>query len=194
MARPIPDIITQGIEGWDAEVNSNFDIIFDGPFPPKVFTTFAGLPAAGSFDNCLALVVEAGKKQQLFLSDGTNWIAVNPREPRKLDTSVDAEVPDVIRFNLQLRDIEDNDLAERRAIKVWMAETAFGAADATALNSMVAVGPAIKFFNHATEYAEFLTHTDGLINIDVDVTGGKTKHMVIDTGFGIFSQAGTWAA
>ncbi len=194
MSRPIPDQIVQAIEGWDAEVNANFDLIFDSPVPLKVFATFAGLPAAGNFDNCLALVVEAGKKQQLFLSDGANWIAVNTREPRKLDIVVGAEVPDVIRFTLQLRDIKNKDIAERRAIKVWMAEGAFGAADATALNSMVAIGPAIKFFNHATEYAEFLTHTDGIIAIDVDVTGAKTKFMIIDTGFGLFSQTATWAA
>lgn len=194
MARPIPDILTQGIEGWDAEVNSNFDLIFEGPIPIKVFATVGGLPAAGSFDDCLAYVAEAGFKRRLFVSDGATWFEVNPQEPRKLSTSVGAEVPDVITFSLQIQDEEENDLAERRAIKVWMAETAFGAADATALNSMVVVAPAIKFFNHATEYAEFMTHTDGSIDIDVDVTGGKTKHMVIDTGFGIFTQAGTWAA
>ncbi len=194
MARPIADIINQGIEGWDAEMNSNFDLIFDSPIPLKVFTTFAGLPAAGGFDNCLALVVEAGKKQRLLLSDGANWIDVSPREPRKLDIVVGAEVPDVIKFTLQLRDVENNNLAERRTIKVWMAETAFGPADATALNSMVVVGPATKFFNHATEYAEFQTHTDGIVAIDVDVTGGKTKFMIIDTGFAVFSQTATWAA
>ena len=192
MARPIPDVVLFGQEGWDAEVNSNFDLLFDSPIPVKVFTTVASLPAAGSFDDCVALVVEAGFKRRWYVSDGTSWIEMNPQEPRKLNTGVGAEAADIIRFTLQLRDEEANNLAERRAIKVWMAETAFGAADATALNSMVVVGPAVKFFNHATEYAEFETHTDGIIAIDVDVTGVKTKFMVIDTGFGIFSQQADW--
>ena len=192
MSRPIEDVIDSGVEGWDASMNDNFALIFDSPIPVKQFASVAALPAAGNFDDCVAVVIEAGKKRQWYISDGTNWISMTPREPRKLDISVGAEVPDVIRFTLQLRDIENNNLAERRAIKVWMAEGAFGAADATALNSMVAIGPAIKYFSHATEYGEFLTHTDGVIEIDVDVTGAKTKFMIIDTGFGVFSQAGTW--
>lgn len=194
MARPIPDEVVQGIEGWDASIEKNFDLVFESPIPIKQFASVGALPAAADFVDCVAVVIEAGKKRQWYISDGANWISMNRREPRKLDIVVGAEVPDVIKFTIQLRDIENNNLAERRAIKVWMAETAFGPADATALNSMVVVAPAVKFFNHATEYAEFQTHTDGIVAIDVDVTGGKTKFMIIDTGFAVFSQTATWAA
>jgi hypothetical protein len=193
MPRPIPDEVVQGIEGWDASIEKNFDLVFEDAIPVKQFASVAALPTVGDYVDCVAVVIEAGKKRQWFISDGVTWISMNRREPRKLDIVVGAEVPDVIKFTLQLQDIEGNDLAERRAVKVWMAETAFGPADATALNSMVVVAPAVKFFNHATEYAEFQTHTDGIVAIDVDVTGGKTKFMIIDTGFAVFSQTATWA-
>ena len=193
MSRPIPDQITQGIEGWDAEVNSNFDLIFDSPVPLKVFTTFASLPAAGSFDNSLALVVEAGKKQQLFLSDGTNWIAVNPREVRKINSSVGAEAADKIRFTIQVQDLEDEDLAEIRHLKIWMSDSDKGPAQNTGMvGNMVQVVSGVQVFNHAQELAQFLTNATGEVQIDVEVSDARTKFMVIDTGFGIFSQSATW--
>ena len=193
MSRPIPDQVTQGIEGWDAEVNSNFDLIFDSPEPLKVFTTFAGLPAAGSFDNSLALVVEAGKKQQLFLSDGSNWIAVNPREVRKINSSVDAEAADKIRFTIQIRDLENEDLAEIRHLKIWMSDSDKGPAQNTGMvGNMAQVVSGVKVFNHAQELAQFLTNATGEVQIDVEVSDARTKFMVIDTGFGIFSQSATW--
>lgn len=193
MSRPIPDILLFGQEGWDAEVNSNFDLLFSSPIPVKVFTTVASLPAAGSFDNCVALVVEAGFKRRWYVSNGTTWIEMNPQEPRKLNTGAGAEVGDVIRFTLQLRDEEANSLAEQRHIKVWMSDSDKGPAQSTGMvGNMVQVASAVKIFNHAQEFAEFLTKGDGEILIDVEVSDAREKFMVIDTGFGIFSQAATW--
>jgi len=193
MARPIPDILLFGQEGWDAEANNNWDLTFDSPIPVKVFSTVASLPAAGNFDDCVALVVEAGFKRRWFVSDGTSWFEMNPQEPRKLNTSVGAEAADVIRFTLQLRDEEANNLAEQRHIKVWMSDSDKGPAQNTGMvGNMAEVAAAVKVFNHAQEFAEFLTKTDGEILIDVNVSDARTKFMVIDTGFGIFSQTATW--
>lgn len=193
MARPIPDVLLFGQEGWDAEANNNWDLIFDSPIPVKEFLSVASLPAAGSFDNCVALVIEPGFKRQWYVSDGTSWISMTPQEPRKLDTSVGAEAADVIRFTLQLRDKEANDLAEQRHIKVWMSDSDKGPAQNTGMvGNMVQVATAVKVFNHAQELAEFLTKSNGEILIDVEVSDARTKFMVIDTGFGIFSQTATW--
>lgn len=193
MARPIPDVVLFGQEGWDAEVNSNFDLLFDSAIPVKEFLSFAGLPAAGSFDNCVALVIEPGFKRRWFVSNGTIWIEMNPQEPRKLTTGVGAEAADIIRFTLQLEDEETEDLAEQRHIKVWMSDSDKGPAQNTGMvGNMVQVAAAVKVFNHAQEFAEFLTKADGEILIDVEVSDARTKFMVIDTGFGIFSQTATW--
>jgi len=193
MARPIPDILLFGQEGWDAEANNNWDLTFKSPIPVKEFLTVASLPAAGSFDNCVALVIEPGFKRRWFVSNGTIWIEMTPQEPRKLSTGVGAEAANKIRFTLQLQDEEANSLAEQRHIRVWMSDTDKGPAQNTGMvGNMVQVAAAVKVFNHAQEFAEFLTKADGEILIDVEVSDARTKFMVIDTGFGIFSQTATW--
>ena len=71
-------VLTQ--EGWDAEVESNFDIIFDGPLPIHVDTSVdvAAMTTSfppGNYESCLIILNESGLGTvvSLYLSDGTTW-------------------------------------------------------------------------------------------------------------------------
>ena len=192
MSRPIPATIVQGIEGWDADVENNFDLIFEGPIPVKQFTSVGALPTAANFDDCVAVVIEAGKKRQWYISDGTNWISLTPREPRKKNSGVTGEAADKIRFTFNIRDIEDNNILEIRQLKVWMSDSNKGPAQNTGMVGNMAVVTGVKVFNHAQELADFLTDATGTLQIDVEVSDARTKFMVIDTGFAVVSQSATW--
>ena len=193
MSRPIPATIVQGIEGWDADIENNFDLIFEGPIPLKVFATFAGLPAAGNFDNCLALVVEAGKKQQLFLSDGTNWIAVNPRHARKINLTKIAEAADVIQFTAQMKDLEGNDLALRTMLDIWTSDSgAFGTPEAGGMVGNISVGTGTRLTIHSTPFIQAITDATGKVIFDIEVSDARTKAVMVSSPFLMVSLDGIW--
>lgn len=193
MSRPIPDIILQGIEGWDAELGANFDLIFDSPIPVKEFLSVASLPAAGNFDNCVALVIEPGFKRQWYVSNGTSWISMTPREPRLVTIVDGVEAADIIRFTCQLQDVEGNNIAEKRLIKVWISDSDEGIPQSTGMVGNLSENTGLKILNQGDAIAEFLTTSSGSIEIDVEVSDGREKFLMVDAGFGIFSEAATWA-
>jgi len=70
--------ILSGNQGWDGDIDDNFDIVFDGPFPlhrdaalteANVQSTF---PAA-AHDKCFVWVNHSVFGYTLYFSDGTNW-------------------------------------------------------------------------------------------------------------------------
>ncbi len=71
MTRPAPDPtqLVSGQEGWDAILRDIASAIVSAPFPVKRYVNFAGLPAATSYDQCIA-ATEDGK---LWFSNGTVW-------------------------------------------------------------------------------------------------------------------------
>lgn len=69
MARPTPNSISSGLNGWDADVGDNFDIIFDAPIPLAHYANVGALPAAASYDECIAIVDD----DSLYYSDGSAW-------------------------------------------------------------------------------------------------------------------------
>ena len=68
MARPTLRTLTAGIAAWDADVDANFNLITGKPFPMAQYATTGDLPAASSYENCLALVGDV-----LYISNGTIW-------------------------------------------------------------------------------------------------------------------------
>lgn len=70
MSKPELTDITSGQQGWDSTLNDNLAILRDGPLPIKSYANRAGLPAAGSNDECIAWVQD---EERLYQSDGTNW-------------------------------------------------------------------------------------------------------------------------
>ncbi len=73
MARPERNNIESGIAAWDGDVDRNFAIMLDSPFPIVVAATtsalLSGFPAA-SYDDCLALVLTDSR---LYISTGSTW-------------------------------------------------------------------------------------------------------------------------
>jgi len=68
MARPTRRVISSGIAAWDADVDFNFDLLTGVPLAIKQYTLVGDLPAAGSYDDCLALVGSV-----MYISDGATW-------------------------------------------------------------------------------------------------------------------------
>jgi len=73
MARPALVDLLSGIEGWDAILNDNLGVLRDTPFPPVEYANFAALPAAASYDRCLAVTTDDSR---LWISNGAYWVPV----------------------------------------------------------------------------------------------------------------------
>lgn len=106
MARPILIDIPQGLEAWDAFAQTDFETIFEGPFPihenaSLTESTLAATFPAASYDRCLVWVNHSVYGYTLYRSDGTNWHAFD--QQRKISrnltataTLTTAEVADII--------------------------------------------------------------------------------------------------
>lgn len=70
MARPTRNVIASGEAAWDGEADSNFSIITESPFPIASYATTGALPAASSYDDCLAHVQA---DDRLYISNGSTW-------------------------------------------------------------------------------------------------------------------------
>lgn len=77
MSKPTRIDIASGENGWDADVDANFQSIFEGPFPIRKHT--GALPGAGLFEDCLVQHNDGpGGTNVLKESDGAQWLARNP--------------------------------------------------------------------------------------------------------------------
>lgn len=72
MARPTRNVIASGEAAWDGEADSNFALFTEGPFPILLAANTGALPAASSYDACLALVGTTSAAR-LYISNGTSW-------------------------------------------------------------------------------------------------------------------------
>jgi hypothetical protein len=70
MPRPERDVIGSGEAAWDGETDSNFSIMTETPFPIASYATTGALPAASSYDDCLAHVQA---DDRLYISNGATW-------------------------------------------------------------------------------------------------------------------------
>jgi len=77
MARPSISSIDNGVESWEADINDNFDILVDGPFPLKQYANSGAFPAAASYENCIAVAQDNDK---IYISDGASWNEVGAVE------------------------------------------------------------------------------------------------------------------
>lgn len=102
MARPSPSLnaITSNLENWDAEVDDNFDqlvdLCFTNPFPAARYATTGALPAASSYENCLAFVEV---DDLIYISDGTNWNPIGTQCANQADSTATIVADIVSDFN-----------------------------------------------------------------------------------------------
>jgi len=76
MVQPILLDVPSAIEGWDAFMTTNIQILRDNPMPMKQYNNAASLPAAASFDRCMAFKeITSGLNPgyRPVWSDGTTW-------------------------------------------------------------------------------------------------------------------------
>lgn len=73
MARPSFTDLTQGLESWDAWLNDFKDALVNAPLPVAIYADFSSLPAAASYDQCVAITTDT---KELWLSDGSAWRSI----------------------------------------------------------------------------------------------------------------------
>lgn len=91
MARPTRNVIASGEAAWDGEVDSNFSIMTDTPFPLLLAANTGALPAASSYDGCLALVGTTASAR-LYISNGTSWVLYDAKSAYVANSTA-ADVP-----------------------------------------------------------------------------------------------------
>lgn len=76
MARPNPDptALVNGQEAWDSVLRDLIASILSTPFPVAQYANLAALPAATSYDRCMACTIDTNK---LYFSDGSTWREVS---------------------------------------------------------------------------------------------------------------------
>lgn len=96
MARPTRNVISSGIAAWDSDVDTNFSIITDTPFPIYRAATTSALPSASSYEDCLALIESSGR---LYISDGTSWSLYDRQAAYQADSTATTVADMVTDFN-----------------------------------------------------------------------------------------------
>ena len=87
MSRPLRIPIDAGVNDWQALINDDLEILFDGPLPPHADAALteanvqSNFPAA-QYDRCLVWVNHSVVGYTLYWSDGTAWIPFGARKPQ----------------------------------------------------------------------------------------------------------------
>lgn len=101
---PVPLVNAQ--EGWDADVNDNFDqtkeVFHDGPLPLKEYATIGALPDPTLYDRCAAIVNDGTAGWVIVISNGTSWVIVGKQAAAQIDSTAVAVAGIVADFNALL--------------------------------------------------------------------------------------------
>jgi len=73
--RPTRKEVASGLEGWDADMDDNFEAIMDTPFPPASYSNYGALPNAAAYEGCIAYVEDI---DTLFVSHDSHWQPLAP--------------------------------------------------------------------------------------------------------------------
>jgi len=105
MAKRVYQRVNNAIEGWDALVNDNYTQMEDQPFPLADYASFAGLPAAASNDEAIAIYDDtSATDKKVAVSNGVAWF----RLPLMATTVADLSAPIVIAGTGDDADINTN--------------------------------------------------------------------------------------
>lgn len=97
--RPTPNTITAALQGWDADLEANFNLIFETPLPLARYANAAALPSAASYMDCAAVLED---EHALVISDGTNWVRVPLQAAAQADSAAAIVADLVTDFNALL--------------------------------------------------------------------------------------------
>jgi len=86
MARPALNVIGSGAAAWEADIDDNFSIITETPFPLYWVASSGSLPSASSYADCLAMVGTAGSSR-LWHSNGSSWSQYDPEAAYVADST-----------------------------------------------------------------------------------------------------------
>jgi hypothetical protein len=107
MPRPERNVIGSGEAAWDGEVDSNFSIITETPFPIASYATTGNLPSASSYDDCLAHVQA---DDRLYISNGSIWELYDRQSALVADSTATDATQMATDFNTLLQALQDSSL------------------------------------------------------------------------------------
>ncbi len=107
MARPIRNVIGSGEAAWDTEADANFSMLTDTPLPIATFANTGALPAASSYDNCLAHVQA---DDRLYISNGSSWTLYDRKSALVADSSASDATQMATDFNTLLAALQTANL------------------------------------------------------------------------------------
>ncbi len=93
MSRPTLATIGTGLATWDADVDNNFSLLTESPYPPAQYDNVGLLPTASSYDDCFALVGTTNTR--LYHSVSSAWVMYD-REAAYVAPSVATTVPQLV--------------------------------------------------------------------------------------------------
>lgn len=110
MARPQRNVIASGEAAFDGEIDSNFSIATESPFPIVTTATTSTLASsfpAANYDDCLALV-EADSR--LYISNGSAWVLYDRKSALVADSSAGDATQMATDFNTLLAALQASNL------------------------------------------------------------------------------------
>ena len=106
--------------------------------------------------------------------------------------SIGQESGDVREVVVQLRDAEGQELAQRFRVRVWLAESDFGAPSAAGNTVAVTAGTVLRTITAHADY-ELITGADGSAGLSITVTGSATRYVLAEVDGRIYSSGPvTW--
>ena len=78
--KPTLNYLDSAKEAWDATLNDDLDVLGKAgtPVPVPEFGSVGALPAAGSYDRCVAFVSDT-TGWTLYMSNGSAWVPIAKR-------------------------------------------------------------------------------------------------------------------
>ncbi len=98
---------------------------------------------------------------------------------------------DIIRFSLQARDANGNNLAQEMVIRTWVGTADKGGAAGSQVIGIGAAGGIID--SDLLTYANIVTNSSGVASVDVTVTGAGTRYFMAEINGKVYSLSATWA-
>jgi len=111
-----------------------------------------------------------------------------------LNVTFGAETADEIVVTAQARDAVDNNLAQRMAVRVWVATSEYGAPSATGNTVAIDTGTILQTIT-ANAFYDLISDATGKVEVGITVAGAATRYVMAELDGRIYSSGEiTWAA
>ena len=179
-------------------VGSDSTAAISGEYNHEDITDYRGRAIMATLSSATAAnantLVDGSNADALHIHAAAGLTAAVQDDIPDLNVTFGAEAGDEIVITAQVRDAADNNLAERMAIRVWVATTDFGAPDATDNTVAIDTGTILQTVT-ANAFYDLISDAAGKVEVGVTVAGAATRYVMAEIDGRIYSSGViTWAA